>query len=157
MTSHPNTFSEVRKGDKYTFLNPDVDASYYIAEEDAPGDLTTFVNADGKRYEAEGSFGLPDDPCTILDRANNTKETVTPMLTADDRDANEAKLNVAVEYDLHAKFNYTNERGETHDVRLKPDDVYDGRVGGYSYDEDGDEEGYKQYRLDRINDKVVVR
>lgn len=84
------------------------------------------------------------------------KETTNAMHTSE-----RAKLDLAVEHGLRAKFVYTNESGETHDVRLEPDDVYligpNAYVAGESYDENGDTDGYKQYRLDRIQSPVTVR
>jgi predicted DNA-binding transcriptional regulator YafY len=70
---------------------------------------------------------------------------------------NEAKLDLAVECGLQAKFSYTNERGETAERRLLVED-YDGEyVSGQSYDQNSQYEGYKRFRLDRINDSVVIR
>lgn len=71
--------------------------------------------------------------------------------------ANEAKLELAANYGLRARFNYTNEEGETRDRRLEVN-VYDGEyVVGQSYDESGRSEGYRRFRLDRINGDVTIR
>jgi hypothetical protein len=91
-----------------------------------------------------------------------TKEDSKIMLTDNDRENNAAKLDLAAELGLSARFNYTNESGETHDVRLAVQEVWANYAdvtyaGGLSYDEDGDLEGYKVYRLDRVNDRVVIR
>jgi predicted DNA-binding transcriptional regulator YafY len=76
-------------------------------------------------------------------------------------DPNQAKLELAAIHGLRAKFVYTNLKGETHEVRLEPETVNTqaGRayVWGHSFDEDGDPEGYKQYRLDSIEGAVAIR
>ena len=75
------------------------------------------------------------------------------------RDINEAKFLLALDYegDVKAVFNYTNECGETRDRRLVPDE-FDGEViGGQSFNENGIPEGYRQFRLDRINGPVTLR
>ena len=86
------------------------------------------------------------------------KENTNTMST---EAANEAKLEVAADHGLRAKFSYTNRHGETHDVRLEPSDVWTSEgalyVGGETFDEDGDSEGYKQYRVESINGSVVIR
>jgi hypothetical protein len=126
---------------------------------DEDGRNTVTLDYDEPTYgvlrQSEHGF-WPDE----LERINEPKET--PPVTPVSQEANYAKLNLAVEYDLRAKFSYTNEEGRTHDVRLEPDDIWtDFRgtqyVGGDSYDEDGDVEGYKQYRVERIQDAVAIR
>lgn len=76
--------------------------------------------------------------------------------------ANEAKLRLAVQYGLRAKFAYAGDRDyRAVERRLEPDSLYtiglQTYVSGESYDEGGAPEGYRQFRLDRISGEVVVR
>lgn len=72
-------------------------------------------------------------------------------------DWNDEKLTLAAECGLQVKFNYTNQRGETSDRRLTAEDFDGEYISGQSYDASGQPEGYKRFRLDRINDSVVIR
>lgn len=140
---------------------------------DRDGDTAVIEKIDG----SEITFSYPNKPNldTIpwyTDTEADYFTALVPLTTANkehsdtvstrEQDINEAKFDLAVEHGLRAKFNYTNEQGETHDVRLEPDDVWrsdEGNVlvGGDSYDEDGRFEGYKQYRLDRVNGPAAIR
>ena len=72
-------------------------------------------------------------------------------------DANDLKLDLAATHELRAKFNYTNEDNETRDRRLVVEE-YDGTFAeGLSYDADGNVEGWRRFRLDRINGPVTIR
>lgn len=77
-------------------------------------------------------------------------------------DPNEAKLRLAVHFDLRVKFAYTGDRDyRAVERRLEPTEVYEGVGGLYvrgdSYDEGGAYQGVRQFRLDRISGSVVVR
>jgi predicted DNA-binding transcriptional regulator YafY len=71
--------------------------------------------------------------------------------------ANEAKFDIAVDWNLKARFEYTNEDGETRERRLAVEDFNGEYVEGQSYDEQGRAEGWRKFRLDRINGPVTVR
>lgn len=90
------------------------------------------------------------------------EDSTTSVLDLDAMSHNEAKLRIAADLGLRAKFSY---RGE-HDYRaverrLVPDAVSEKHgvlyVGGESYDAGGADEGYRLFRLDRISGEVVVR
>ena len=67
-----------------------------------------------------------------------------------------AKLELAAELGLQAKFNYTHD-GSTRERRLVVEDFDGEYVSGESYNEAGRHEGYRQFRLDRIEGSVVIR
>lgn len=151
---------QIQAGDHITFL-PDTSKSFYEVMEapDIDGEaVVRFHSSRGEVFQPE-RYVFDDLPsqATVLNRypSTNTKEQISipdPVNT----EANFAKLEVAAEYGLKAKFNYTNEQGRTHDVRLEPEETFSDRgveyVAGLT-----DEGDYKQYRLDRINGKVAVR
>lgn len=62
-----------------------------------------------------------------------------------------AKLDVAMDYGLQARFNYTNERGETA-RRTVTVEHFDGE-----YVEGETSDGYRRFRFDRIEAPVVIR
>lgn len=152
------TYKDVRKGDRYTFLNND--SSFYTAQSGAiPGPNSdtfyiwaAFTGPTGHTNpRVKYLVSNPDEPCTILNRNPNEGDDVN------ETEANDAKLGLAHDWELRAKFNYTNEDGETRDRRLAVED-YDGMyVAGLSYDERGNVEGYRRFLIDRINGPVVIR
>lgn len=77
-------------------------------------------------------------------------------------DPNAAKLELAAQLGLRAKFAYRGDRDyRATERRIEPEKVYDASgntyVAGESYDEGGEAEGYRQFRLDRISGEVSVR
>lgn len=75
---------------------------------------------------------------------------------------NEAKLRVAVDWELRVKFAYQGDLDRKPiERRLEPEAVYENGgvlyVSGESYSAGGAPEGYRQFRLDRISGEVVVR
>jgi hypothetical protein len=157
------TNSEIKKGDKLTYLDPESALNHYIAESDYDnGVKLRLVSKDGHDYGThayDATSVRPEDPVTLLERTtaitNEPEEGNNTMNTTDT--ALDAKLDLAVDYELRVKFNYTNERGETADRRLKVED-YDGEyVSGQSFDSNGYNEGFKRFRTDRINGKVTVQ
>lgn len=70
--------------------------------------------------------------------------------------ANHAKFDLAVDYELRARFWYDSGTG-IRDRRLAVED-YDGEyVRGQSFDESGNPEGYRQFIVDNIVGPVTVR
>lgn len=156
------TNAEIKKGDKLTYI-PGTNLNYYVAESDYDNGVTLrLVSKDGHEYESypySAAQVQPDYTVTLLERTsdtNNAQEGSDTMNT-DDTAVQEAKLDLANDFELSIKFNYTNQRGETADRRLRVEN-YDGTfVGGQSYDANGDPEGYRHFDVSRINDKIVLR
>ncbi len=157
----PHKCEQIRKGDHVTFLPPDESTSYYIAESDADAEGTfdaRFVCESGYVDDFVVREGDPSGECQILNRdPNKENNTVTP-----NHEANQAKLEVAADYGLQAKFTYTNECGEAAERRVRPTQVWANYadnviVSGMSYDANGSDEGHRNFRLDRIEDDVVIR
>jgi predicted DNA-binding transcriptional regulator YafY len=124
------------------------------------------LNADGEEGMLYLQFKCDD--CTMLEFEKKQAEQLRNALdefVGDQpitNDPNEAKLRLAVGYDFKAKFAYKGERDYRAETRrLEPSEVYDNDgvmyVGGMSYDDGGNAEGYRQFRLDRISGAVTIR
>lgn len=87
----------------------------------------------------------------------------TESLTQKDRDANQAKLEIAAQFGLQAKFAYQGDDDDkSRERRVVAENFWQdasGRylVGGLTYDSAGNDEGYRQFRIDRLTSKAVVR
>lgn len=138
--------TDIKAGDRFTFLTPAHDeANYYVATSDYhDGNVERYHIYNGERQGPTRLDYFGDDECRILNR--NIKEKTDVYDTYRD-----AKLDLAADFGLQARFTYTNERGETARRTLTVED-YDGEyVGGVTPD------GYRRFRLDRIEGKVVIR
>lgn len=150
--THPHVLSDAQAGDEITFI-----------EGRDLGGINFHVTAGHDGEEIAGWFGtstgaviIPDwdknYPCTILNRdPYKEKNTVSTDNALD------AKLDLAVDFELQAAFSYTNEKGETLNRRLKVDEFDGEYVRGNSFDGNGRLEGYRSFRVDRINGKVAIR
>lgn len=139
-------------------------STYTTTITDVEGDCCTVtVHDDDHEVELEA-----DANCMVYDHAGASvlRDALNNFLGEAQADAcdtaNEAKLRVAVEWDLRAKFAYKGDLDRKPvERRVEPDSVYENHgvlyVGGESYDQGGDPEGYRQFRLDRISGEVVVR
>lgn len=132
---------------------------------DTSGDTIEVSDFDGELYlDAEAQENYLD-----REEAIRLRGAINEFLAwSDDEDegelptANEAKLRLAAQYNLKAKFAYAGERDyRAVERRLEPDTVETRNgvvyVTGDSYDEGGDYEGIRQFRLDRISGQVVIR
>lgn len=130
---------------------------------DTDGDNLTIEEYGGDlHFEADANLMVYDRPAVESIR-NACNEFLGPEFDWGSKiGANEAKLRLAAEYGLKAKFAYTGERDyRAVERRIVPEDVYVNHdhvlVGGESFDQGGIPEGYRQFRLDRISGEVVVR
>lgn len=149
----PRKVADLPVGTKFTYLQGLDEDNYYLKTDEGVSHwafgswLHDLRHLD---FESNSNFRIIEEP-------NNAQEGSDTMSTIDSAIVRDNKLDFAVDYELRVKFNYTNERGETADRRLAPT-YYDGDyVGGESYDANGQSEGYKSFRIDRINDAIVVR
>lgn len=128
--------------------------------------LSTEPELEGKLYI---DFSCGD--CTNLEFEKEQVEQLRNALdnflgqapTIQTDDPNEAKLGLAAHFSLKAKFAYKGERDYRAETRrLEPFEVETSDagvtyVGGMSYDDGGNAEGYRQFRLDRISGPVTIR
>lgn len=71
---------------------------------------------------------------------------------------NDAKLELAADLELQAKFQYQGEGDFAPRERRVVVEEFDGEyVEGVSYDANSQSEGYRRFRLDRIEGKVAIR
>lgn len=138
---------------------------------DTYGDtLTIRANKDGFELFDESGQTNPGDFYFDQEQARDLRDLLNEFLgedvigyTPENVSPNEAKLRLAAELGLRAKFSYRGERDyRAVERRLTPDSVYESGnsviyVAGESYDAGGEPEGYRQFRLDRISGEVVVR
>lgn len=125
-----------------------------------PGDEFIYVNvADEIEIEVdqEQARQLRDGFNAFL-----LEDKTTSVLDIESMSPNEAKLRLAADLGLRAKFSYRGERDyRAVERRLVPDTVFENKgvlyVGGEAHDAGGELEGYRQFRLDRISGEVVVR
>jgi predicted DNA-binding transcriptional regulator YafY len=114
----------------------------------------TVDNDEGFEFDRDAAIQVRDAINEYLGTSSTVEE--------DAPTANEAKLRLAAQYGLKAKFAYAGERDyRAVERRLEPDTV-ETRSGvtyvlGESYDQGGEDQGYRQFRLDRISGEVVVR
>jgi len=152
---------DIKKGDHFTFLGDfQHDENYYVANEDCPTDLPATIEVkhfyDGVLHDDHIVRLHRDSFVTLIDRDTHEPQEGNNTMNTDNA-ATDAKFDLAVDFGLQTKFNYTNERGETADRRLKPTGFDGEYVEGESFDLYGRSEGFKRFRLDRINDAPVIR
>lgn len=123
--------------------------------------ISTLDYIDDAVYIEAQESGFSTSLSFTLDGAREIRDTLNSVVGGVS-DPNEAKLRLAADLGLRAKFDYEGENDDYPETRrVEPKRVFHGprglMVGGESYDEDGGSEGPRQFYLSRIDGKVAIR
>jgi predicted DNA-binding transcriptional regulator YafY len=139
--------------------------STVFTNEDQYGDTFTItagyetdkLYVDAREGDNEAEVELDADAVVRL------RDALSEFIGEPEDDAEIAKLRLAADYGLRAKFAYQGDLDRKPvERRLEPESIHTDINGttyvrGESYDAGGQPEGYRQFRLDRISGSVVIR
>lgn len=142
-----STLADVRPGTRFTFLNHDYDSNFYVADDtwsaDRPYAAHHFYD---RRYPMIKISGPMSQGVIIL-------EPTTKEYSVNEDTNNIAKLELAADYGFQARFDYQGEADASPRRRTLNVEDFDGDHV-YGTTTEGD---YRNFRLDRIQGKVVIR